>query len=46
MNFMWKEELCMFWIIFTFLGGVFFGVTIMAILTAGKYDDMANNRIE
>ncbi|WP_438780251.1 hypothetical protein [Enterococcus sp. DIV0187] len=36
----------MFWIIVAFMIGTFFGVIIMAILSAGKYDDMVNNRIE
>lgn len=36
----------MFWIISAFMIGAFFGVSIMAILSAGKYDDMVNNRIE
>lgn len=36
----------MFWIIIAFMSGAFFGVSIMAIMSAGKYDDMVNNRIE
>ncbi|MGL9813997.1 hypothetical protein IGK51_000564 [Enterococcus sp. DIV0098] len=36
----------MFWIIIAFMTGALFGVIIMAILSAGKYDDMLNNRMD
>lgn len=36
----------MLWIFFAFMAGTTLGVGIMAALSAGKYDDMMNNRIE
>ena len=36
----------MFWIIIAFMTGALFGVFIMAILSAGNYDDMLNNRMD
>ena len=36
----------MLWIILAFMAGTTLGVSMMALLSAGKYDDIMNNRIE
>lgn len=36
----------MLWIILAFIAGTLLGVSMIALLSAGKYDDMMNNRIE